>query len=162
MNSATVFPTQCGPARPAENMPTASFAGQQDPYLNIAGTGAVLKQVKRCWASRFSQRAVSYRIRIGFDHTKMSMPVIVQQVVAAQASGIVFTADPVTSGRKVVSVEAALGLGEALVSGLVNAGIYEVRDGETVSTAIATKRLAIRALPASGPPAGTNRELGAC
>ncbi len=134
----------------AEDLPTASFAGQQDTYLNIAGTGAVLEHVKRCWASLFSERAVLYRIRNGFDHTKVSMAVIVQQMVDADAAGVVFTADPVTSDRRVVSVEATFGLGETLVSGLVNGDVYKVRDGEAVAKTITTKQVETRPSPEGG------------
>ena len=134
----------------AEDLPTASFAGQQDTYLNVVGPAAILQHVSRCWASLFTERAVTYRLRNGFDHRKVHMAVVVQQMVFPQAAGILFTADPVTSNRKVASVEASFGLGEALVSGLVNADVYKVRDGEVVARAVATKQLAIHASPAGG------------
>ena len=134
----------------AEDMPTASFAGQQDTYLNIVGPAAILQHIGRCWASLFTERAVTYRLRNGFDHRTVHMAVVVQQMVLPEAAGILFTADPVTSNRKVASVEANFGLGEALVSGLVNADAYKVREGEVVAKAIATKQLAIRARPAGG------------
>jgi pyruvate,water dikinase len=134
----------------AEDLPTASFAGQQDTYLNIAGPAAILEHVSRCWASLFSERAVTYRLRSGFDHRNVSMAVVVQQMVFPDAAGILFTADPVTSNRKIASVEASFGVGEALVSGLVNADVYKVRNREVVAKAVATKRLAISASPAGG------------
>src|SRR6266487_6259511 len=99
----------------AEDMPTASFAGQHDTYLNVVGPTAILQHVGRCWASLFTERAVTYRLRNGFDHRKVDMAVVVQQMVFPQAAGVLFTADPVTSNRKVASVEASFGLGEALV-----------------------------------------------
>ena len=134
----------------AEDLPTASFAGQQDTYLNVVGPAAILQHVSRCWASLFTERAVTYRLRNGFDHRKVHMAVVVQQMVFPQAAGILFTADPVTGNRKVASVEASFGLGEALVSGLVNADVYKVRDGEVVAKAVGTKQLAIHASPAGG------------
>src|SRR5712691_7902169 len=134
----------------AEDLPTASFAGQQDTYLNVVGPAAILQHVSRCWASLFTERAVTYRMRNGFDHRNVHMAVVVQQMVFPQAAGILFTADPVTGNRKVASVEASFGLGEALVSGLVNADVYKVRDGEVVAKAVATKQLAIHASPAGG------------
>jgi len=134
----------------AEDLPTASFAGQQDTYLNVVGPAAILQHVSRCWASLFTERAVTYRLRNGVDHRKVHMAVVVQQMVFSQAAGILFTADPVTGNRKVASVEASFGLGEALVSGLVNADVYKVRNGEVVAKAVATKRLAIHASPAGG------------
>jgi len=134
----------------AEDLPTASFAGQQDTYLNVVGPAAILQHVSRCWASLFTERAVTYRLRNGFDHRKVHMAVVVQEMVFPQAAGILFTADPVTSNRKVTTVEAGFGLGEALVSGLVNPDVYKVRDGEIVAKAVGAKQLAIHASPAGG------------
>jgi phosphoenolpyruvate synthase/pyruvate phosphate dikinase len=134
----------------AEDLPTASFAGQQDTYLNVIGPPAVLQHVSRCWASLFTERAVTYRLRNGFDHRKVHMAVVVQRMVVPDVAGVMFTADPVTGNRKVVSVEASFGLGEALVSGLVNADVYKVRDGEVVATTIGSKQLAIVSSPAGG------------
>ncbi len=134
----------------AEDLPTASFAGQQDTYLNVVGPAAILQHISRCWASLFTERAVTYRQRNGIDHRTVHMAVVVQQMVFPQAAGILFTADPVTSNRKVATVEAGFGLGEALVSGLVNPDVYKVRDGEIVSKAVGAKQLAIHASPAGG------------
>ncbi|WP_437999312.1 rifamycin-inactivating phosphotransferase [Sorangium sp. So ce185] len=134
----------------AEDLPGASFAGQQDTYLNVIGTQAVLQHVRRCWASLFTERAVTYRVQHGFDHRKVHMAVVVQKMVFAQAAGILFTADPVTSNRKVSSIEAGFGLGEALVSGLASADRYKVRNGQIVEKAIAKKTLATRALEEGG------------
>ncbi len=134
----------------AEDSPTASFAGQLDTYLNVVGTAAILAHVRRCWASLFTERAVIYRLQNGFDQRKLRMAVVVQQMVLPTASGILFTADPVTGNRKVVSIDASFGLGEALVSGLVNADVYKVRDDEVVAKLIATKQVAIDALPEGG------------
>jgi rifampicin phosphotransferase len=131
----------------AEDLPTASFAGQQDSYLNIVGPAAILQHVSRCWASLFTERAVTYRLRNGIDHRKVQMAVVVQRMVFADAAGILFTADPVTSNRKVASVEASFGLGEGLVSGRVNADLYKVRDGEVVAKTIAPERREQPALP---------------
>ena len=134
----------------AEDLPTASFAGQQDTYLNVVGSAEVRQHVSRCWASLFTERAVTYRLRHGFGHRKVDLAVVVQQMVFPQAAGVLFTADPVTSNRKVVSIEASFGLGEALVAGLVNPDVYQVRDGEVVAKAVAAKQLAICAQPAGG------------
>ena len=134
----------------AEDLPTASFAGQQDTYLNIKGKDSILKHISMCWASLFTDRAVTYRIRNNFDHRKVYLSVIVQRMVFPQASGIMFTADPVTSNRRVSSIDASLGLGEALVSGLVNADIYKVREGRIVDKKVSTKKLAIYAIEEGG------------
>ncbi len=134
----------------AEDLPSASFAGQQDTYLNVVGSAAILQHVSRCWASLFTERAVTYRLRNGFEHRNVQMAVVVQQMVFPQAAGILFTADPVTSNRKVAHVEASFGLGEALVAGLVNPDSFKVRDDEVVAKAVAAKPLAVHALPAGG------------
>jgi rifampicin phosphotransferase len=134
----------------AEDLPTASFAGQQDTYLNVVGPAAILHHVSRCWASLFTERAVIYRLRNGIDHRTVGMAVVVQQMVFPDASGVLFTADPVTGNRKVATVDAGFGLGEALVSGLVNPDVFTVRDGKVVTEVVATKRFAVRALPAGG------------
>jgi rifampicin phosphotransferase len=124
----------------AEDLPTASFAGQHDTYLNIVGRAAILERISRCWAALFTERGVTYRLRNGFDHRNIQIAVVVQRMVFPQAAGILFTADPVTSNRKVASIEAGLGLGEALVSGLVNPDVYNVRDGEVVAKTIQPER----------------------
>ncbi|MEO5876847.1 MAG: rifamycin-inactivating phosphotransferase [Streptosporangiaceae bacterium] len=134
----------------AEDLPTASFAGQQDTYLNVVGPVAILQHVSRCWASLFTERAVTYRRQNGIDHRGVAMAVVVQQMVFPQVAGILFTADPVTGNRKVATVDAGFGLGEALVSGLVNPDVFTVRHGEVVAKAIAVKQRAVHALPAGG------------
>ncbi len=97
----------------AEDLPTASFAGQQDTYLNVVGPAAVVEHVRRCWASLFTERAVTYRRRQGIDDRAVHMAVVVQRMVDPAAAGILFTADPVTSDRRITSIEASFGLGEA-------------------------------------------------
>ncbi|WP_371776304.1 rifamycin-inactivating phosphotransferase [Streptomyces sp. NBC_01438] len=134
----------------AEDLPTASFAGQQDTYLNVVGPAEVLRHVSRCWASLFTERAVIYRRRNGIDHRTVRMAVVVQRMVLPDASGILFTADPVTGNRKTATVDAGFGLGEALVSGLVNPDVFTVRHGEVVARTIAVKQRAVHALPGGG------------
>jgi pyruvate,water dikinase len=137
----------------AEDLPTASFAGQQDTYLNLIGKEAILKHISKCWASLFTERAVIYRLQNGFDHRKVYLAVVVQKMVFPQVSGILFTADPVTGNRKVVSIDASFGLGEAIVSGRVNADNYKVRNGRVFDKKISTKKLAIDALEDGGTKA---------
>jgi pyruvate,water dikinase len=145
----------------AEDLPTASFAGQQDSYLNVVGP-EVLAHVSRCLASLFTERAVIYRLRNGFDDRKVQMAVVVQRMVFPQAAGLLFTADPVTSDRTVVSIEASFGLGEALVAGLVNPDVYRVRGDAVTARTVGQKRLAIYARPDGGtaerPVAADRRE----
>jgi rifampicin phosphotransferase len=127
----------------AEDLPHASFAGQQDTYLNIIGLDAILEHISKCWASLFTDRAVIYRMQNGFDHRQVHIAVIIQRMVTPHVSGILFTADPVSSNRKVVSIDAGFGLGEALVSGVVSADHYKVKDEMIIEKRIATKKLAI-------------------
>ncbi|MFD6224207.1 rifamycin-inactivating phosphotransferase [Nocardia asteroides] len=134
----------------AEDLPTASFAGQQDTYLNVVGAERILAHVRRCLASLFTDRAVGYRMRNGFGHRQIRMGVVVQRMVFPQAAGVLVTADPLTGDRTVVSVDASFGLGEALVSGLVNADVYRVRHGAITDRTVATKKLAVEPLASGG------------
>lgn len=138
----------------AEDLEAASFAGQQDTYLNIIGKDAIRKHISKCWASLFTERSVFYRLQNGFDHRKVHLSVVVQKMVFPQVAGILFTADPVTSNRKVLSIDASFGLGEAMVSGLVNADNYKVRNGKVIDKKISTKKLAIYAVK----DGGTNKQ----
>jgi rifampicin phosphotransferase len=118
--------------------------------LNIVGKEAILRHISKCWASLFSDRAVIYRMQNGFDHRKVYLSVIIQRMVFPQASGILFTADPVTSNRKVLSIDASFGLGEALVSGLVSTDNYKVREGRIIEKTISTKKLAVYSFKKGG------------
>lgn len=132
-----------------EDSPAASFAGQHDTFLNVAGP-AVLHHVRRCWASLFTQRAVTYRLRTGSDHRSSRMAVVVQRMVPADAAGTMFTADPLTSNRHIVSVAATWGLGEAVVSGVADADVYAVRSGAIVDRSVAEKRRMVAPAPGGG------------
>jgi phosphohistidine swiveling domain-containing protein len=103
----------------AEDLPGMSFAGQQETYLNLRGDEALLDAVKRCWASLWTARAIDYRARRRIDHAAVSLAVVVQELVPADAAGVLFTAHPVTGARDHAHINAAWGLGEAIVSGLV-------------------------------------------
>ena len=108
----------------AEDLPEASFAGQQDTFLNIRGPGAVLDAVKRCWASLWTGRAIAYRARQGIGPDEVALAVVVQELVRADAAGILFTANPVNGDRAELIVTAAWGLGEAIVGGRVTPDTY--------------------------------------
>ena len=125
----------------AEDLPTASFAGQQDTYLNVRGADELLEHIKHCWASLWTARAVTYRTRQGFDHHQVYMAVVVQAMIGSEVSGIMFTADPITGNRGEAVINASWGLGEAIVSGLVTPDTFTVRksDGHIESRQIATK-----------------------
>ena len=103
----------------AEDLPTASFAGQQDTYLNVRGEAALLVAVKNCWASLWTARAISYRLRQEIDPATVSLAVVVQLLVPASAAGVLFTVNPVTGKRDEVLINGTWGLGEAIVSGQV-------------------------------------------
>ncbi len=134
----------------AEDLPDASFAGQHDTYLNIRGKEEILKHVIRCWSSLFTERAVIYRIQNSFDHRKVLLSVIIQKMVMSEVSGILFTADPLTSDRKTMSIDAGFGLGEALVSGLINPDTYKIKEGVIISKKIGSKALEIKAADSTG------------
>ena len=103
----------------AEDLPEASFAGQQSTFLNVQGEEEVVAAVQGCWASLFEPRAIFYRHQQGFDHFKVGIAVPVQKMVQSQASGVMFTLEPVTSDTSKIVIEAVFGLGEAIVSGEV-------------------------------------------
>ena len=136
----------------AEDLPFASFAGQQDTYLNIRGETSLLDAVRDCWASLFTDRAILYRIQNNIDHDKVQMSVVIQEMVFPEVSGILFTADPVSGHRGIVSIDASYGLGEALVAGLVSPDIYKFEKsmGQIVSKTVAEKKLAIMPLEGGG------------
>lgn len=110
----------------AEDLPEASFAGQQDTYLNIKGAAAVVEHVRRCWASLWTARATSYRESHGFDHFTVYLSAVVQKLIRASRSGVAFTANPITGNRQEIMINASWGLGEAIVSGTVTPDEYIV------------------------------------
>ena len=112
----------------AEDLPEAAFAGQQETFLGVSGDAALLDAVRRCWASLWSDRAVSYREQHGLAQVPVKLAVIVQRMVAADVAGVMFTANPVTGARDETIVEASAGLGEALVSGLVTPDHFVLRN----------------------------------
>lgn len=110
----------------AEDLPTASFAGQQETYLNVIGEAALINQVKNCWASLFTERAIYYRHQNGFDHFRVGLAAVVQRMVQSDRSGIAFSIDPVTNNKNKMVIEAIFGLGEYIVQGKVTPDHYEV------------------------------------
>src|SRR5215470_6011780 len=153
----TELPLAVRSSATAEDLPGASFAGQQDTYLNVLGEAALIDAVKRCWISLFTDRAVLYRARGGFGHRAVRLAVVVQQMVDPEVSGILFTADPISGHRHVASIDAGFGLGEALVSGLISADLYRVdrRSREVLLARPGNKEFAIRSVPGGG----TRREI---
>jgi len=144
----------------AEDLPFASFAGQQDTYLNVVGVDAVLDAVHRCWASLWNDRAVSYRATNGIDHREVRLAVIVQLMVDAAVAGVMFTANPVTGKRGETVIDASPGLGEAVVSGAVNPDhfVVDTTTGEVVERRLGDKRLVITATAGGGTTRATRDE----
>ncbi len=151
----------------AEDLPEASFAGQQETFLNVRGADEVLDRIRACMASLFTDRAIAYRTRNDVSHENVALAVVVQRMVAPDVSGICFTADPTTGNRHVASVEAGLGLGEALVSGAASADTVQVdeRSGAVLDYEVGDQRIAVRSLPGGGtetielPPADRTRRV---
>src|SRR5215831_12587470 len=136
----------------AEDLPFASFAGQQETYLNIIGADALIDAVRRCWASLWTDRAVSYRASNGIDQHSVLLAVAVQRMVDAKVAGILFTANPLTGKRRQAVIDASPGLGEAVVSGEVNPDHFVINTttGEIVERHIGDKRIAIQARAGGG------------
>jgi phosphoenolpyruvate synthase/pyruvate phosphate dikinase len=144
----TVSPGQVEPlavrsSATAEDLPEASFAGQQDTFLNVDGYGEVLAAVKGCWASLWTARAIGYRARQGIGPEGLSLAVVIQLLVPAEAAGILFTANPVTGRRDQAMISAAWGLGEAVVGGLVtpDALVVDKASGEVLDRQTADKQV---------------------
>ncbi len=149
----------------AEDLPDASFAGQQDSYLNVVGADALLDAVRRCWASLWTDRAVSYRVSNGIDQQTVALSVVVQRMVDADVAGVLFTADPVTGTRTHTVIDASPGLGEAVVSGAVNPDhvLADSATGAVLDRRIGDKRMAIRGVAGGGTERtelnGSSKEL---
>jgi pyruvate,water dikinase len=151
----------------AEDLPDMSFAGQQDTYLNVLGREALLKAVVDCWSSLWTARAIGYRMRNGVPHSGAALAVIVQEMVQSQASGVLFTANPLTGLRTETVIDATFGLGEALVSGQVEPDHYVVEiaapaagsqgpaaPGRAVQVRIVSKTLGAKAVAIYGRAGG--------
>ncbi len=139
----------------AEDLPDASFAGQQDTLLGVRGESAVLAAIRRCWASLFSERAVAYRAPRGIAPDAVELAVVVQALVPASVAGVLFTADPVSGRRRRAVIDASPGLGEAVVSGAVNPDHFEVLGGKVVLRRIGDKRVRIDASVGADGVSGT-------
>jgi phosphoenolpyruvate synthase/pyruvate phosphate dikinase len=127
----------------AEDLPGLSFAGQQETYLNILGGDAVLDAVKKCWASLWTARAIGYRARNRIPPDEVTLAVVVQQMIASESSGVLFTANPLTGRRAEMVIDASFGLGEAIVSGQVEPDHYVV---DTHTWTITDRKLGAKAL----------------
>lgn len=110
----------------AEDLPGASFAGQQESFLWVRGFDDLFDKVRKCWSSLFTSRAISYRIRMGFPHEKVSISVCVQKMVNSRSAGVMFTLNPINGDPSKIVIEGSWGLGESVVSGLVNPDRFEI------------------------------------
>jgi rifampicin phosphotransferase len=150
----------------AEDLAHASFAGQQDTYLNVVGAAALIDAVRRCWASLWTDRAVSYRNANGIDHRSVALAVVVQHMIDAAAAGVMFTANPITGSRNETVIDAAPGLGEAVVSGAVNPDHFVVNsiDRRIVARRLGDNRMMITSRPGGGTERRelTDRSSEAC
>src|SRR3990172_8127948 len=135
----------------AETLPDASFAGQQDTFLNIKGDANVIEAVKKCWASLYGARAIYYRVKQGFEHSKVNLCAVVQMMVDAEKAGVMFSSHPST-GEPLTIIEGAWGLGETVVSGAVSPDYYAVdrRTRKITERKIATKNVMHTKDPKSG------------
>ncbi|MBK1813263.1 phosphoenolpyruvate synthase [Clostridium sp. YIM B02505] len=134
----------------AEDLPGTSFAGQHESYLNIIGINSILEHVKKCWASLFTARAITYRIKNGFDHKKVLLSVIVQEMIPSVSSGVMFTADPITGNRKIVCINAVYGLGESLVQGIASPDLYKIKNSKIIHKLIEEKSISINTTSEGG------------
>ena len=133
----------------AEDLPDASFAGQQDTYLHISGEDELLKYVRSCWASLWTARAIYYREKQKYDHFDVALSVVVQKMVNSQIAGVMFTANPVTSNTDEIMINASWGLGEAVVSGTVSPDdyVYSISEKKVISRTIAEKNTMVVKIP---------------
>ena len=128
----------------AEDLPSASFAGQHDTFLGIYGKEAVLEYVKKCWVSLWTPQAIAYRTSMGFEHLKVDLAVVVQAMIAAEAAGVMFTANPVSGNRDEILISAGYGLGEAVVSGLITPDSFTLtKEGILNQQELGSKKLSI-------------------
>ena len=134
----------------AEDLPDTSFAGQQDTFLNVLGDNALLDAVVRCWSSLWTARAIGYRARNGIANHDVALAVVVQEMVQSEASGVLFTANPLTGKRSETVIDATFGLGEALVSGLVEPDHFVVDEDRIVAKSLGAKAVSIESIEGGG------------
>lgn len=149
---ATRIPVAVRSSATAEDLPEMSFAGQQDTYLNIIGEDNLLEAVVNCWSSLWTARAIGYRSRNHVDHFDASLAVIVQEMIESQASGVLFTANPLTGQRTETIIDATVGLGEALVSGQVEPDhyVFSRTEKQIIAKYLGKKNLSIHGLAGGG------------
>ncbi len=147
LTNGELIPVAVRSSATAEDLPSASFAGQQETYLHVLGEDALIEAVRRCWASLWTDRAVSYRASNGIDPRSVHLAVVVQRMVDAQVAGVLFTANPLTGKRRQAVIDANPGLGEAVVSGATNPDhfVIDIPTGKIVECHLGDKRVLIQA-----------------
>ncbi|GAC1667378.1 MAG: phosphoenolpyruvate synthase [Ktedonobacteraceae bacterium] len=152
LGAGQTIPVAVRSSATSEDLPDASFAGQQESYLNVVGIEAILDAVRRCWASLWTERAISYRNHFGIDHRTTRLAIILQQMIDASVAGVIFTANPLTGKRRQAVIEANPGLGEAVVSGATNPDhlVVNTPTGEIIERHPGEKRVVIRAVTGGG------------
>jgi phosphoenolpyruvate synthase/pyruvate phosphate dikinase len=152
LGSGEPIPVAVRSSATAEDLPFASFAGQQETYLNVVGTQSLLDAVRQGWASLWTDRVVSYRASLGLDQRRVQLAVVVQRMVEAEVAGVLFTANPLTGRRRQAVIDANPGLGEAVVSGATNPDHFVVTTstGEIVEYRPGDKRVVIRGAAGGG------------
>jgi rifampicin phosphotransferase len=129
----------------AEDLPSASFAGQHETFLGIYGKKAVLNHVKKCWASLWSSQAISYRMSMRFEHLQVDLAVVVQAMIDSECAGVMFTANPINGNRDEILISAGYGLGEAVVSGLITPDTFILTKGGSIKEKVlGSKELKIK------------------
>ena len=151
-NGEAPIPVAVRSSATAEDLPSASFAGQQETYLNIVGIEAVLTAIQHCWASLWTDRAVNYRANLSIDPRTVRLAVVIQRMVNAQVAGVLFTANPLTGRRRESVIDANPGLGEAVVSGATNPDHFVVKTttSEIVERRLGNKQVIIQAISGGG------------
>ena len=143
-NGAGALPVAVRSSATAEDLPSASFAGQHETYLNIREADAVIDAVRKCWASLWTPQAISYRARMNFDHLGVALAVVVQALVPADAAGVMFTVNPVSGARDEILISGSYGLGEAVVSGAVTPDTYILsQDGKVKQRTLGMKEIRV-------------------
>lgn len=150
--SGNTIPVAVRSSATAEDLPFASFAGQQDTYLNIVGLEDIFAAIRRCWTSLWTDRAVSYRASQAIDPRTVRLAVVIQQMVEVTVAGVLFTANPLTGRRRQAVIDASPGLGEAVVSGAVNPDhfVVDTETGDILARNLGDKRVVIRSTPGGG------------
>src|SRR3989344_4246626 len=152
---ASPIPVAVRSSATAEDLPEASFAGQQESYLNVLGDANVIQKIRACYQSLFGARAIFYRDQQHFDHFKVGIAVPVQEMIQSEVSGVMFTVDPISKNKDLLVIEAGWGLGDYIVQGVITPDHYEVLKS---TLALSTKNLSTQEIMETRSPDGVKQE----